>query len=357
MLNLFINNQIIMKTNQLILAAALVALAACNKDNFDLNGRNNALGNNEIGFKAVARKATKANDAIITGATYDTLNTFHVWGWQTEKEGNDAYSDLSDAAESNFMSDIKIEWTVGRNTERTDTAWRNKQNYYYWPFTGRISFLAIHPYEVNPTSAAWDASHKKPVADIANYTVVGKDSTDLMFACADGARRADALPLVFKHALSQIQFRVRTDQDYTEDGVEFKIDSIKINNIALSGDVHYENDTISWSNQAAQTALCEYYKETQVVTHAADSSASTLYGKALVMIPQDENAETTLTVGYTMKQGDNAAISGTVTVAAPQEWVVGTKYVYSLKFCLNEILFNPTVDNWVVVNVAEIAIP
>ena len=51
-----------MKTYQLILATALVALASCNKEevtNTDVN-----LESNEIGFNVVNRKATKANDAM-----------------------------------------------------------------------------------------------------------------------------------------------------------------------------------------------------------------------------------------------------------------------------------------------------
>ncbi|MBP5488301.1 MAG: fimbrillin family protein [Bacteroidales bacterium] len=364
-----------MKTNQLILAAALVALAACSKENIQINGPS-SLGDNEIGFQAVTRKATKADNAIINGATYDTLNTFKVWGWLTEKDGNEAYSDLSVNDESNFMTNLKIEYTKGRDNSRAK-AWRNAQNYYYWPFTGRISFLAIHPSAVAPTTAKWGANDK-PKATIDDYTVVGKDSTDLMFGIAEDARRATALPLKFYHALSQIQFRVRTHEDYTVDNVEFKIDSVKINNIDLSGDVAYEDEVITWNNNEDQDTLKVYYKGTQVVTYAQGANDTeknnnaALYGRALVMVPQPENnkaseldqadpaydandnVQTTLTIGYTMKQGNNAEISGTVEVAAPQEWVAGKKYLYTLNFKLDEILFNPTVNDWVKVDVEAI---
>ena len=355
-----------MKKSQLILAAALVALAACNKDSFDLTGPNTL--DNEIGFNAVTKKATKANDAIITGAVYDTLtnNSFKVWGWQTEKEGNDAYSDINDADASNFMSNLTIEWTGGRLGRKN--AWRNADNYYYWPFTGRISFLAIHPSTVAPTSTAWDATNTMPKAYIENYTVEAKDSTDLMFASNEGARMANALPMMFKHALSQIQFRVRTNEDYAADTVEFKVDSIKINSIDLTGNVTYEADTVAWAANTDQVDSSVYFnKESQVVNYYATDAAAELYGRALVMIPQpanvlDANAvpedtvQTTLTVGYTMKQKNYAAISGTVTVPAPQEWLAGKRYLYTLNFKLNEILFNPSVTEWVDVNVQTINI-
>ena len=355
-----------MKKTQLILAAAaLVALASCSNDGFT------PANDGEIGFNAVTRVATRANNAIITGTTYGTDNTFQVWGWQSQVGD---FSEFEDNAASNFMSNLTIEWTKGRDNTR-DEAWRNATNYYYWPFTGRISFLAIHPSTVAPSTTGWDATNDKPQATIADYTVTGKDSTDLMFATNEGARRADALPMVFKHALSQIQFRVRTDYDYTLDEVEFKVDSVKISNIDLSGDVAYANDAITWTDNAAQTEVWAYNKTTQVVNYQANDAAADLYGRALVMIPQNANADdpattnvlegTTITIGYTMKQKDNAAISGTVTVAAPwttassadiTAWEAGKKYNYTLCFKLNEITFAPEVTDWVVVDVQTINI-
>ena len=368
-----------MKTNQLILAAAaLVAFAGCTKENLNLNRSNDM--DNEIGFNAVTRKATRANNAIITGATYAHDNTFQVWGWQSEA-GN--FSEFADDDESNFMTDLTISWTKGRDNTRAE-AWRNAANYYYWPYTGKISFLAVHPSTVAPTSTGWDATNDKPVAAIADYTIsAANDSTDLMFACAEGARRADALPLTFKHALAQIQFRVRTDYDYTLDEVEFKVDSVKINNIDLSGDVTYANDAISWADNTTQTETWKYFKTTQVVAYAATDAAAALYGRAHVMIPQPKYADdpatagvlegTTITIGYTMKQKTNAAISGTVTVAAPWAkvkegateynpaeaitgWEAGKKYNYTLCFRLNEINFDPDVTDWVEVDLQTINI-
>ena len=351
-----------MKTNQLILAAALVALAACTKDNVVSN---NETLDNEIGFNAVTKMATKANNAIITGNTYSTDNTFKVWGWQSPVGD---FSEFADNAASNFMSNLTISWCGGPSS-RAD-AWRNSANYYYWPYTGKIGFLAIHPSDVAPSTTGWDATNDKPNATIADYTIsAANDSTDLMFACAEGSRRADALPLTFNHALSQIQFRVMTYDDYHTD-MQFSIDSIKINNIDLSGDVSYSNATITWSDNTDQDDNWDYFKTTQVATYAASQTDAALYGRAHVMIPQAAHADdpategviegTTLTIGYTMQQlpaNANAPISGTVEVSASQEWLAGKRYVYTLCFNLNEITFNPTVNTWVDVNVDTINIP
>ena len=180
-----------MKTNQLILAAALVVLAACSKESVTPVVNESS---NEIGFNAVASKSTKANNAIISGTTYGSDNSFKVWGWSSAAG---TYSELAADAASNFMSNLTISWTKGRDNTRAE-AWRNATNYYYWPFTGKISFLAIHPSTVAPTTTGWDATNDKPQATIADYTISNANKTvDLMFANNEGARRTDALPMVF----------------------------------------------------------------------------------------------------------------------------------------------------------------
>lgn len=383
-----------MKTNQLILAAALVVLAACTKVNVETNVAN--LDNEEIGFTAVNRKATKANDAIISGTTYGTDNTFNVWGWQSQ---NGLFTDanLTEDAASNFMSGLKIEWTKGRDAASTTKteAWRNKDNYYYWPFTGKIGFLAIHPSTVTPTSTGWDATNKKAKATIDDYTISASNiTTDLMFAYAAGSRQAtdlDAqgrLGLVFNHALSQILVKAKTDEDYTVDGVQFDLESVKFNNIDLSGDLAYANDAFTWTDNTTYTSEWMYYNTVKTnIKNTYDTADEYIYGAAILMVPQPaykhvdadpansvaEVEGTTLTIGYSMKQKDNAKITGTVTVPAPwtkvkegttdydpaaavDAWEPGKKYVYTLNFKLKEILFNPTVTDWVEVQMSTINI-
>ena len=360
-----------MKKTQLILAAAaLVALASCSNDGFT------PANDGEIGFNVVSSMATRANDAIISGTTYGTDNTFQVWGWQSEAG---TYAEFAENAASNFMTNLTISW-CGGPSGRAD-AWRNNAHYYYWPYTGKISFLAIHPSTVAPTTTGWDATNKKAKATVNDYTISDSNKTvDLMFAVNDGARRADALPMVFKHALSQIVVNVKTNDDYSSD-VQFDINSVTFNNIDLSGDLAYANEAFTWTDNDTQTENWVYYNT--ALENITNTSA--VYGAAEVMIPQPANVlviatpavgnpgdpdyvaptysdavQTTLTINYSMQQlpkTDNAKITGTVTVAAPQLWEAGKKYSYTLNFNLNEITFNPTVTDWVTVDVATINLP
>lgn len=353
-----------MKTNQLILAAAaLVVLASCTK----VNVVDNATLDNEIGFRAVSSMNTKANNAIISGTDYGQDNTFQVWGWRS---GANDFSDLSANAASNFMSNLTISWTKGYDTSR-NFAWRNAEKYYYWPYTGKIAFLAIHPSTVAPNTTGWNATADVPEATITNYTIGTENkTTDLMFANAEGQKRADALPMKFKHALSQIVVNVKTYADYkTKDGVKFDVENVTFNNIDLSGDVAYEWDAtpptpamaINWTNNTTQTASWVYYDTIlEDITNVAQ-----VYGAANVMIPQPasvvddpatENAieGTYLYVKYSMQQGTNPKTTGTAKIPKPQLWEAGKKYVYTLNFKLDEILFDPDVTDWIVLNVDTI---
>lgn len=362
-----------MKTNQLILAAALVVLAACNKTNVDTNVAK--LEGDEIGFVAVNKKATKANDAIITTAAYAEDNSFRLWGWQSATN----LTDLAANAASNFMSNLKIEFCDGPDGRAN--AWRNDEHYYYWPFTGKLSFLAIHPYEIASATTKWDATNVKPQAAIADYTITPgtNETVDLMFATNEGTRESvlagdGKVAMVFKHALSQIVVNVKTDDDYTRD-VKFDVNSVEFNNIDLSGDVAYVNDAISWTNNDGQTQNWMYYNT--ILENI--NKTSQIYGAAKVNIPQPANDDksrldpsdanydasdkgATLTISYTMKQGAGEAITGTVIVADPflsvaaNAWEAGKKYNYTLNFRLNEILFNPSVTEWVNVDVTTINI-
>lgn len=377
-----------MKTNQLILAAAaLVVLASCTKSNVDPVNTAKTEGD-EIGFAAVTRKATKANDEIISGTDYSTENSFRLWGWQSQAAD---FSEFADDAASNFMSNLKIEFCDGPDS-RPD-AWRNDANYYYWPFTGKLSFLAIHPYEIAAATTGWDATNDVPKATITNYTITpGTNETiDLMFATNDGTRESvlagnGKVAMVFKHALSQIEVKVKTDQDYTRD-VDFDVESVTFNNIDLSGTVLYANDAISWSANTTQTQNWVYYNAQKYSEQYAEnnepvyvSNVAKVYGAAKVNIPQPANfnasildpshekynaedtVAATITIGYSMTQTGSAKITGTVTIADPflsvvdNEWEAGKKYNYTINFRLNEILFNPSVTDWVDVNVTTINI-
>lgn len=327
-----------MKKFYFIATALLITLGACTNDE-------SAPEQNEIGFNAVTRKASKA---LIESGTLDIDKnlSFNVWGFYNKN------GDFSTATSSNFMDGIKIEWTSGNESTKAP-AWRNATKYYYWPATGKIGFYALFPSTVPIVDAT---THFTNGFVVENYEIKDNDGTkfqDLMYGyVAPGVQQTDKLPLAFYHALSQIEFRLQIDDTYPD--AEFYVESIKINNVDLMADFSFKKPNITdWSNEKNnQTGSITYLDGTssKLVKTATDAEAA-LYGSGIVMIPQimsaATEAETQLEIEYKLIQADDTEMTGTVFKDITTEWELGKKYVYTLNFKLNEIRFEPTASEWI----------
>lgn len=347
-----------MKKNLIILSAMVAAaLASCSTE---VTPAAEELGQ-EIGFKAVAQKATKADGAIITSAVFPEDNTFKVWGFY-DKDATTAAVALGEDSTPNFMNGVVISYTT--NPVNTTKAWRNADKSYYWPQTGAIGFYAIAPSVTTPAVAGI----KYGKLDINDYTITDQTrTTDLMYGYAVGMNRTDALPLVFNHALSQVEFKIKTDADYSAEGVKFSVTKVVIKKIDLSGDFSYSQPTTAaWTDN---DNLAENFQYSATTQEALKDAAT--YDAPVVMIPQNwrkleadgttVNTEALLDIEYSLKQVDESVQTGLVTVKLPWSengsmWVMGKKYVYTLNFKLNEILFSPTVTEWVSVDATEVTL-
>lgn len=356
-----------MKKHLIILSAiALASFASCTKE---VVSTTDGLGN-EIGFKAVAQKATKADGAIVTSTTFPEDNTFKVWGYY-DKEATSTGAIAYDDNIAGFMTGVVIKYTT--NPANPDTpAWRNSEKSYYWPNTGAIDFVAVAPSTITTSDDSKDGFKVNDytiAATAADATAMTR-TTDLMFGHAAGMNRTTELPLTFTHALSQIAINIKTNSDYkANDGAEFYVNSVKIKNIDLSGDLTYtrSTDTGAWSDNTDLDDVLVYSTTSQEATYSAGNGV--LYTEALVMIPQtfrtytedsDGNATGTkaqFEISYTLKQANSDEQIGTVYVDVPMSkvgtadssyvWAIKTKYTYILNFKLNEITFSPSVNTWI----------
>lgn len=356
-----------MKKHLIILSSIVAAasFASCTKEVLPTVEENGM----EIGFNAVAQKATKADGAIVTSTTFPEDNTFKVWGYY-DKDATAAdainYSNTSD-----FMKGVKISYTT--NPSNPDNkAWRNSEKSYYWPNTGAIDFVAVAPSTITTSDDSKDGFKVNDYTIAAAADATDKTrTTDLMYGHAAGMNRTTALPLAFTHALSQIAINIKTNSDYkTNDGAEFYVDSVKINNIDLSGDLTYtrSTDTGAWSDNTDLNDVLVYSTTRQEAVYSATNG--TIYTNALVMIPQTFNtyvaasgstpasgSKAQFEISYTLKQANSDEQSGTVYVDVPMSkvgsasssyvWAIQTKYTYILNFKLNEITFSPSVNAWV----------
>jgi hypothetical protein len=328
-----------MKTLKYFTILAVLGLTACTQNEIDTPELN------EVGFNAVVRKNTKA---IITGGTFTEDLKFKVWGYYTQ-EGD--FSDVEATAAPNFMKGVEISYI------ENEDKWRNATNHYYWPNQGKVGFYAFYP-ETTVPAFAWNTG-----ATIADYAISSNtQETDLMYAYNVGPEQ-DALPMVFNHALSQIEFRYQTNDTYADATVI--INSITFKGVDLTADFNFNASTQSvtaeWSNNEAQTSDYSYYAQTSAAAvETAQGTPAATYGAPLLFIPQTAaTADVVFTVSmlntddieYTFNIALNPV---TANNASATEWLMGKKYIYTLNFKLDEINFAPSINDWVEVQVSTV---
>lgn len=359
-----------MKKYFIIAAAALVALAACTKNEIDPASKTKDA--REINFNTVANKATKAP---ITGTTYSfNCPSFGVFAyylasgnWNTTAENTSAVS---------YMDDVEISFND------TKDIWAPASTY-YWPLEGKLTFIAY-----SPKSAATAAFSNAGVLTLTGFTVntTVADQVDLLYSAiaADKTQNEDyyedtanskdsenaegdkGVNIQFKHALSQVIFKAKTADEVYDAGLSFKVNSITVNAASTATSMTVTNPTDAQLASAITTWTTPSTNANFAVRSTDFPEAANTYltktlsdpiGDALLMIPVTAFAGTdpTVTVSYTLyRMSDNVDL-GTKEVSihfddiddVVTNWQAGKKYVYNLTIDLQKIYFNPTVTDWV----------
>ena len=321
---------------------AIAAIASCAKTEAVYEG-----ADSEIKLVPVTALQTKANVlAAIDGTEYPTAENFDVYGYW--KNGDD--SNYTDGA-SYFGG--AVEFT-------------NKGNYwggvktYYWPKNGTLRFAAYSP-------SSLDVDHNQEGDTFTKTGYVQPSNTaetyDFLVAPTSAPytamTAAEKVSVVFEHALSWITIKVVAKDAVAQE--VFTIKNITINGVNTKADfeasmlgkemVDYE----SWSNWGTPAEYVVFNGEQAVTGEATvieDTAAGTL------VIPQET---TSLTVTFDQKgvNGtlDTPGMTQTLDLVLDTEdtpWEPGKHYNYTLVFCLDEILINPSVADWEEVVVNEI---
>lgn len=320
-----------MKKYFFILAAA-AALAACAKNEVTpvLSQENTEIAYN------VAPKTKATTD-------FDKNNVFASWAYYLPKDQNwDANS--ADATEYIVNSTISY--------QTTEEVWKNTDNTYYWPKEGKLTFFAyslnkgtltntIHCAHNNGITGTIDLKTNKNtdflVADIA------KDKT-----ANETAHGFNGVPTLFKHKLSNIVCKVKTETDYANK--VFELNSIKFTGISYDG---------TYGQLPTEAFAAGGNKDTQIYTSATQTLTSTFEPITTkdveIYVPQTFTDETAkIVVDYTI----TTTVPGGANHVEPchfelnlkdkftSGWEMGKRYTINLTFKLDEILWAPAVENW-----------
>lgn len=363
-----------MKKELIFLAGfAAAVLSACTKSDEVLNTLSESL----ISFEPVVANVTKAN-YVTNGTIEDNKGGFNfsVYAWYTKGNTFDATTAIP------YMDNVAVTIYDEAITDETDGkgAWKPATTY-YWPKNGNLVFEAYSPADAFASGGEGIVkSTAKEGLTFTNYVVKSLDKQiDLLYSDRTLEKTSSkgnnggyaGVDIAFKHALSAIEVKAKTNLDYNG---AIKIKNIKILNAYNTGDFAQNLTDASpagWSNQKNEVNYELLNKEsvlsqTELTWQNGDMSNA-------IILPQSfnhDNNHVSIKVEYAIKygSGDWLAQESTFDLTKPyngtedgntvtiKEWEIGKKYIYTLTFTLDTIYFAPDVTDWKDVYVNDITV-
>ena len=349
-------------------AAATVALAACAKNEvIPVNSGENQ----EITFNVAPK--TKGHSELGENLTFKSYAYY--------LPGDDKWAAKAYSSEL-YINGVEISKT-------TAGVWKNATTPYYWPKNGSLTFLAWTSLKETvgaPNSYAVSYVDNVTCSNttgikVENYEVDSDKNKNVDLLVADikadqkanttttgeaGKYHNDGVPTLFRHKLSYVIFNVVTDQDYSATK-KFELKSVTFKEIGYKGSYQQiqaapategwtvdadKNDQTYYTAPAAATGTGTTGVEITNTQKTLTSDATQNY-----FLPQKFSSADKLVITYevTTTEGSSKSVDHVTKeiVINPAEgskmfesWLMGKKYTVTLTFKLDEILWNPAVEDW-----------
>lgn len=359
-----------------LIAAAVVAFAACSKNEV----LPSSSINNEISFNVAPRTKALTSDQSAFGVNNHFIS-YAYFLTDDKKWPTNAGSIYINGAE--VSSHVDASATGGR-------VWK-ADNSYYWPKSEKssLTFFAWSKNTGECSLAGGATVSCDPQKGIAftGYDVTSNKNVDLLVADVAANKHGNenlytysGVPTLFRHKLSYVIFKVKTQKAYA--GKEFALKSIKF--VGLGSKASYDqkandgtdpvyNTVGEWATPTATADQVYFNATTPVVFTDADfvlETAATASVDQKYYLPQALTAVTpgagvagSIEVVYTIKTTEGTAVSTeTVTryISAKSMFAddlkINKKYTCTLTFSLDEITWDPAVQDWENVAAADITI-
>lgn len=386
----------------LFILAASAALVACSKNELTPAA---SVADQEITY-TVAPKVKAVTDFNTDWKFKATAFYLANKSTNDPKVTDQKWDDRKDTP-STYIDDVEISYDNAENVWRNADKkyyWPKDGKLTFFAYTSlqqTISEFDVEATEYGKESFANTSSYVSAAVDATNgvkfadYDVTDNKNVDLLVADIrkdevknlDGTYKVEGVPTLFRHKLSKVLFTAKTDQDYTDDTKNgnvytFVINSIKFNNINSKGSYAQVASstttpavTAGWTLDETATYVKEqtyYAKGTTGYTVpyvATGGTVKVIYadGNQYYYMPQKfvadpaNNSSDSFTVNYTITTKNSAGAKvaeETVEATFPlnstdanstifDEWKEGYKYTINLTFTLNEILWDPAVEEWI----------
>ena len=351
-----------------IMAAAVgVALTACTSEKED---GLKVEGQSPITF---ANPVVSANTRTVPGeigtkyAENQKFSVFAVW-----TAGD--FASWGASTNKKFMEDVEVSYVPGLGTNKPGAF--APATDYFWPKDGKLTFAAYSPSSVTATYGAAGLVATDFAVPANGYTKAqaqaGTDAEaqyDFMYAprvknqtnsTATGNANYNGVNLVFKHALSSVQFTAKASAAY--DGTIIKVQEIAISGVNSVG-TFKETITDGAEYSAAPVwsdvkTPAEYKALTASDVQLTAEAKNTLdmEGQAFILMPQQfTTTDAKLTIKWTMQSTGGEAIAQVSTFDLKDikfnseetaEWKMGYRYIYNIIIGLDKIYFAPQCEAW-----------
>lgn len=340
----------------LFISAAVLALASCQNDDSVVamyNGVEVDPSSEILMQSPVQRKSI--SKVGIEGTTFPT----------TEKFGTKVFylngKDWYDSSAKLYIDDNEIAYDEDLET------FRNLDKHYYWPKSGKLTFLSYYPASLKEKVSNDGGKYK--VTDFA----VTDGKTDLMLADIKKDMTTNntdkGVTTAFNHKLTKVGVRARLKNTVDTNAVEIKILEIEFVKALSKGtltDVEEgadgtwtKDDDVRSDYMYAKHANGKVLKRYIDVKDGKDANWYEEMGEdQLILMPQTteemypvekgDSAALRVKYLYTMKgtqtiEEKNEKIINIATMPKAKDWGINKYIVYRLEFDAEEILFDPAV--------------
>ena len=384
------------------ISAVVLSVAACAKNEVVPV---NSGENQEITFNVAPK--TKADpdpdpDPKPKKEAFSTNNVFASWAYYLPT-GTD-WDDKSDDPKDEKYPKEYISGAVIAYREKTagsaEKVWKAEDSY-YWPKNGKLTFFAysLNKENLKLNEAAASMVMCDPFQGIyANIDLSVDKNVDFLVADIKTDQKAnttttgeagkyytDGVPTLFRHRLSYLAFNVKTDKDYSAAGKKLELKSITFNNISSYGEYRQFATEISGATfpsgfrAADATGTVSYTRIPTTESPFTMEIKSSNTGSGVLVSDTDNFLYIPQTFAKGSKTDKNAYIEVKYTIATkvgkdehdqdivvtenvtkqiflnPEDgkgtkmfdkWEMGKKYTINLTFTLDEILWDPAVEDW-----------
>lgn len=334
-----------MKRIILLAASAMAILAGCTRTEI----RSIADEPQQITFRTIETKA----------ATVDFLkdNKFYSYAWFLPS-GNKWATNYAEAQA--YIPGALIAFN------KTDNAWKADRATYYWPKQGSLTFFAWTDNTKTPAQTLAGCEKGKGITFTA-YSAFDNQNKDLLVADIAQDMNGQNLtthqgwkpgvPTVFHHVLSSLAFTIKTNEDYSA-GATYSLKSIKLKHISTKGDYAQGSPAATavenvWTGYDDVKVMPVFTSAGQPVSDAVVKLTPSTTDFSIVLPQQFADATPEIEIAYTITTNYTGTdVVETVTESKPlkdiytEGWVPGKKYTLNIKLSLNEILWDPSVEDW-----------